>query len=342
MQWFMLKIHYVLGLSCSIMIFSMIYYLASLKHSALITTGDCILIITICIAVVDDIWDLTQEFGDMFEEVGSFNQSISLIKPYIVKETTDTKNLEIKSGEIAFCNVTFSHLSNQKSLFQDQSIMIKGRQKVGLVGFSGSGKTTFISLIARIHDVTSGAILIDGQDIRSVTQESLRNNIIMIPQEPILFNRTVMENIRYGRIDATDSEVVNSAKLAHIHDVINSLPDGYDTICGERGNNLSGGQRQRIVIARAILKNAPILVLDEATSGLDSHTEDLIQESLSLLMKDRTVLTIAHRLSTILSMDRILVFDKGKIVGDGTHKELLKTNTAYQILWNSQVSGFIL
>jgi len=372
MQFFMFKLRYVLGLSCSIMIFAMIYYLALLRSQLKITIGDCVLIITLCLAVADHIWDLTQEIGDMFEEVGSFNQSMSLIMSYVITDSQNAKELNIINGEIEFRNVTFHYLNNNKilaeenkinslttdltienpnsvlvnpnsrpSLFKDKSIIILGKQKVGLVGFSGSGKTTFVNLITRLYDVSSGGIFIDGQNIKDVTQDSLHDNISIIPQEPILFHRTVMENIRYGKKNATDEEVIEAAKLAHAHDFIMDLPEGYNNLCGERGNNLSGGQRQRVAIARAILKNAPILILDEATSNLDSSTENLIQESLKYLMQNKTVIVVAHRLSTLLNMDRILVFNKGAIVGEGEHSTLLKNGKLYKKLWNSQVKGLI-
>ncbi|MDG7052549.1 MAG: ATP-binding cassette domain-containing protein [Wolbachia endosymbiont of Alcedoecus sp.] len=190
--------------------------------------------------------------------------------------------------------------------------MIESGQKVGLVGYSGGGKSTFVNLVLRLYDVKSGKISIDGQDIRNVTQDSLHRNIGMIPQDPSLFHRTLMENIRYGKADASDDEVIETAKRAHAHEFISKLPQGYESLVGERGVKLSGGQRQRIAIARAILKNAPILILDEATSQLNSVTESDIQKSLWELMQGKTTIVIAHRLSTLLHMDRILVFDKGK------------------------------
>jgi ATP-binding cassette subfamily B protein len=189
--------------------------------------------------------------------------------------------------------------------------------------------------------VTDGQILIDGQDIRDISQDSLRRNIAMIPQDPSLFHRTLMENIRYGRIEVADNDVIQAAKKAHAHEFISKLPQGYESSVGERGVKLSGGQRQRIAIARAILKNAPILILDEATSQLDSVTESNIQESLWELMQDKTTIVIAHRLATLLHMDRILVFDQGKIIEDGSHKELLEKNGLYKTLWEAQVGGFL-
>jgi len=189
--------------------------------------------------------------------------------------------------------------------------------------------------------VTDGHILIDNQDIRDVTQDSLHSNIAMIPQDPSLFHRSLLENIQYGAVDSSYKDVISAAKRAFAHDFITQLPEGYNTLVGERGVKLSGGQRQRIAIARAILKNAPILILDEATSQLDSITESQIQESLWELMQDKTTIVIAHRLSTLLDMDRILVFDKGKIVEDGTHKKLLSNNGLYKTLWDAQIGGFL-
>lgn len=340
MQWFMFKLRYVLGFSCSIMIFSIMYYLTVLRSQLLISIGDCVLVLTLCLSVADDIWDLTQEIGDMFEEIGSFIQSVTLIQPYIITNSENAKELIISDAKIEFKNVTFYYRHN-KNIFNNKSVFIPGGQKVGLVGFSGSGKTTFVSLICRLHDIETGQILIDGQDIRDVTQDSLRENISVIPQEPILFHRTIMENIRYGRKSASDEEVMEAAKIAHIHEFIEELPQKYETLCGERGNNLSGGQRQRIIIARAALKDAPILILDEATSSLDSKTEGLIQDSLKHIMTNKTVLVIAHRLSTLLNMDRILVFDRGNIVEDGTHDDLQEKAGLYKKLWDSQVNGFI-
>ena len=340
MQWFMFKLRYVLGLSCTLMIFAMLYYILYLRSKALLTIGDCVLIITLCIAVIDEFWDLTQDLGDLFEQVGSFNQALSIIDRNTVNDLPNAQPIRVITPSIEFRKVTFFY-HNNKNIFKNKSIIIPAEQRVGLVGFSGSGKTTFAALICRLFDIESGQILIDGQDIKTVTQDSLRQNISVIPQEPILFHRTIMENIRYGKKEATDEEVYAAAKAAYIHDHITELSDGYNTLCGERGNNLSGGQRQRVIIARAMLKNAPILILDEATSALDSHTEALIQKALYALMKGKTVLVIAHRLSTLLAMDRLLVFDNGYIVEDGTHRELKNNGKLYQKLWKSQVEGII-
>ncbi len=262
-----------------------------------------------------------------------------ILSPIQIANQDNAPDLDIKEGTIDFKNVQFSYEEN-KPLFQNKTVKIRSGEKVGLVGYSGSGKSTFVHLILRLFDVNEGRILIDGQDIKDVSQESLRKSIGFIPQDPSLFHRSLLENIRYGS-HATEDEVIEAAKKAFAHEFILTLPKGYASLVGERGVKLSGGQRQRIAIARAFLKNAPILILDEATSQLDSVTEDSIQDSLQALMQEKTTIIIAHRLSTLLQMDRILVFDKGQIVQDGTHNQLLKQPGQYQILWNAQVGGFL-
>lgn len=340
LNWFMLKLRYIQGLSCTLMIFGMIYYLGYLRSLDLITLGDFGLVISLCLSISDDIWDFTQELGDVFEEVGAFIQSLDLLENHQISDKKAAKAIEFSAGEIEFKNVTFKYKRNN-NIFENVNIKIKPKEKVGLVGYSGSGKSTFINLITRMFDINDGKILIDGQNIYDLSQYSLRENICLIPQEPILFNRSILENIRYGKLDASLEEIYDAAKKAHIYDEIVNLEDGFESICGEKGSALSGGQRQRIVIARAILKDAPILILDEATSALDSVTEQLIQDSLSNLMDNKTVLVIAHRLSTLKNMDRILVFNKGMIVEDGTHDQLLKNKNLYKELWDSQIGGFI-
>ena len=273
--------------------------------------------------------------------IGKCNQSLkSLFVPLDLVDAPGATDIHITKGEIQFDHVDFSY-KNTNPLFKNKSIIIPPGQKVGLVGYSGGGKTTFVNLILRLYDINGGRILIDGQDIATVTQDSLRAHIGMIPQDSSLFHRTLMDNIRYGRTDATEAEVNDAAKRAHAHEFIEQLPDGYASLVGERSIKLSGGQRQRIAIARAMLKNAPILILDEATSALDSVTEHVIQIAINDLMRDKTSLVIAHRLSTLLHMDRILVFDKGKIVEDGTHNELLTKAGVYKTLWDAQVGGFL-
>ena len=261
------------------------------------------------------------------------------VEPEIVDDKNAIK-LQVKKANIVFDNVSFAY-PNRDVLFDKLNLKIKAGEKVGLVGLSGSGKSTFIKLISRYYDVQSGGIKINNHDIRKVTQESLHKNIATIPQDVCLFNRTLMENIRYGDVKADDKQVVEAAKKAYADIFINNFAKKYQTKVGDRGVVLSGGERQRIAIARAILKNSPILVFDEATSALDSQSEIHIQKSLHNLMKGKTVLAIAHRLSTLREMDRILVFEKGKIVEDGTHEELIDKNGVYAKLYNMQVSGFM-
>ena len=235
-------------------------------------------------------------------------------------------------------------VKNEKMVFDDFNLEIEPRTKVGLVGYSGSGKSTLINLLMRFFDIKegNGGIEIDGQDIRDVSQESLRQNISYIPQDPILFHRTIRENIAYGKPNATEEEIIEASKKACCYDFINELESKYDTLVGERGVKLSGGQRQRIAIARAILKNSPILILDEATSALDSITEKEIQIALKNLMENKTVIAVAHRLSTLDNMDRIVVLDKGKIVEDGTKDELLNIRGGlFKKMWSMQKDGVI-
>ena len=257
-----------------------------------------------------------------------------------ITDAPKARNLKIRKAGIRFENVTFGY-DTRDPLFKNLSLEIAPQEKVGLVGLSGSGKSTFVKLISRYYDVNDGRITINGFDIRGVTQNSLHKNISVIPQDVCLFNRTLMENIRYGDTDAGEEKVVAAAKKACADNFIRSFPDGYQTKVGDRGVILSGGERQRIAIARAILKNAPILIFDEATSALDSQSERHIQKSLSNLMKGKTVLAIAHRLSTLREMDRILVFDKGRIIESGSHEELLTKKGLYFKLYNMQADGFV-
>lgn len=260
-------------------------------------------------------------------------------------EIVDAPNAEpvkISRGEIRFNNVTFQHDGSDDAIFDGLTLKIKPGEKVGLVGHSGSGKTTLTRLLLRFSDIQDGTITIDGQNIAAITQDDLRRHIAYVPQEPLLFHRSIAENIGYGSSENNREAIEGAAKLAHAHEFIQTLPQGYKTLVGERGVKLSGGQRQRIAIARALLKNAPILALDEATSALDSESEALIQEALWQLMQNRTAIVIAHRLSTIQRMDRILVLDNGKIVEEGSHKELVaRKNGVYAKLWARQSGGFI-
>ena len=277
---------------------------------------------------------------DVAEDTGNLKQGLNLVLSNIgIKDSKLAKELSIKKEKIVFNNVSFSY-KNSKILFENISVMLPAGQKVGLVGPSGSGKTTFVNLLLRLYDINAGSILIDGQDIKNVTQESLRKTFAIIPQEPTLFHRTVRDNIRYGNFDASDEDVIKAAQKANAHEFIMHLPNGYDSFVGEKGVKLSGGQKQKIALSRAFLKNAPIFILDEATSQLDSINENLIQCSIeSLLHKNQTMLVIAHRLSTLLYMDRILVFNDGKIIEDGTHQKLIDNNGMYKKMWDHQLRG---
>lgn len=307
-----------------------------------VTPGDFVLLLSINKSMARALRELLKDVTKYAELIGNIKQGLDTIySPFDIVDAPDAQELIVTKGEIIFDNVSFCYPS-AAAIFQEQSVTIPPGQKVGLVGYSGSGKSTFVNLILRLYDVTTGQILIDGQNISSVTQDSLRKYIGLIPQDPSLFHRSIKENIRYGSFDASDDEVIEAAKKAFAHDFIMQLSEGYDTVVGDRGSRLSGGQRQRIALARAVLKNAPILILDEATSQLDSLTENQIQESLEQLMDNKTTLVIAHRLSTLLSMDRILVFDQGKIIEDGTHKELLALNGLYRKMWLAQVGGFLI
>lgn len=265
-----------------------------------------------------------------------------LFKAVEVTDVSNAKKLTITKADIKIDNITFGYdADSSNTVFNNFSLKIPAGQSVGLVGRSGGGKSTLTQLLLRYMDVKSGKILIDNKDISQITQESLRSNISYVPQEPYLFHRSLKENISYSNPSASDDEIIAAAKQAYAWEFITKLQNGLDTIVGERGIKLSGGQRQRIAIARAILKDAPILILDEATSALDSESEKYIQQALSSLMKHRTTVVVAHRLSTISKLDRIVVLDKGKITEDGTHMELLKINGVYSTLWNHQSDGFI-
>lgn len=330
-----------LDIPVTIMLGTMVYLLLYFWQRDMITTGDLVFIFNVSFAIMTQIWYLCHAMADLYRETGIAKQAIALLSaPIEVEDSPDAVDLIVREGRIDFDNVTFLY-NKGKKVFENKSVHIKPGERIGLVGFSGSGKTTFIHLILRFFNVESGKIRIDGQDISQVTQDSLRDSISMIPQDTTLFHRSLMENIRYGNPRATDEEVIEASKRACCHEFISLLSEGYDTLVGERGIKLSGGQRQRIAIARAVLKNARLLILDEATSQLDSLTEEAIQNSLWELMKDKTSIVIAHRLSTLLHMDRILVFDAGKIVEDGSHEELLARNGLYKSMWDAQVGGFL-
>ena len=290
-----------------------------------ITVGDFAFILGLSITIATMVNGLTKAMPDLAKQIGKCQQALNaIIVPHDIQDVDGASALQISRGEINFSKVSFSYDKNK--LFESFTLNIQAKQKVGLVGYSGAGKTTLINLLLRLYEIQSGEIAIDGQNINSVTRESLTRGIALIPQQPELFNRSLMDNIRYGDTAATDEAVYKAAQLAKCHDFICQIPEGYQSMVGEKGIKLSGGQRQRIAIARAILKNAPILILNEATSSLDSATEREIQDALQAVMTDKTVIVIAHRLSTIMAMDRILFFDAGKIVEDGTVAELQAKN----------------
>ncbi|WP_392536546.1 ABC transporter ATP-binding protein [Legionella sp. 227] len=341
MQWTILKMRIYWDVSIIVLIAANLYMLVVMYSKGQVSIGDFSFVISLSLSIFYNLWYLASQFVHFAEELGKCRQALTLIsEPHEITDQPNAQPLTVTQGRIEFKNVSF-HYDEGAHLFKNKSVVIEPGQKIGLVGLSGSGKSTFVNLILRLFDVESGKILIDGQNIREVTQESLRENIAMIPQDVTLFHRTLMENIRYGRVDATDAEVVAASKKAHCHEFISRLPEQYDALVGERGIKLSGGQRQRIAIARAMLKNAPILILDEATSALDSLTEKLIQDGLHVLMQNRTTIVIAHRLSTLSEMDRILVFEKGRIIEDGSHEELLKIPSHYSRMWKMQAGGFL-
>jgi ATP-binding cassette, subfamily B, bacterial len=276
-----------------------------------------------------------------FDDIGILHDALHKIStPLSVLDKPGAPDLQVPHGAIDFRDVEFSYLKGQQ-VFSKLNLFIPAGQRVGLVGISGAGKSTLCHLLLRFHDVTGGGIYIDGQNIAEVTQDSLHESISVIPQEPVLFHRTLGENIRYGRLAATDAEVTAAAEAAEAQHFIATMPKGYDTLVGERGVKLSGGQRQRIAIARAIIKNAPVLVLDEATSALDSETEKMIQAAMTKAMEGRTTIVIAHRLSTLAHMDRIVVMEHGQVIEDGTFSELLSKGGVFARLWRLQAGGFL-
>ncbi|MFP3121167.1 ATP-binding cassette domain-containing protein [Rickettsia sp. R2] len=341
MQWAYFWIWLIYGYSFELLQAISLYLLIYGYQSGEIGIGDIALVLGINIAIVEFLNQLTRDltqFSTHFARVSDALSSINTKLEIINKE--NATELEVNKGEIKFQQVLFFY-PDKKPLFKDFSVTINPKEKVGIVGYSGSGKSTFINLILRLFEIKAGIIQIDNQSIVDVTQSSLRQKIAVVPQDLILFHDTILENIRYGNNEATEQEVVQAAKFAGMHKFINSLLKGYHTIVGEKGVKLSGGEKQRIIIARAFLKNAPILLLDEATNQLDSITEKEIQESLFKLMQHKTAIVIAHRLSTLLYMNRILVFDNGTIVQDGSHSELVVQKGFYQDLWNTQTDDIL-
>lgn len=316
--------------------------LAYAATQSVVAFGTLLLVQVYITQLIGQLWGLSSITKNIEQSLADSAEMTEILHQELeIKDPAEPQELSVTKGEINLSNVTFTHDGNKRALFKNFSLQVKPGEKVGLVGHSGSGKTSLTKLLLRFADISSGTISIDGQDISKVRQADLRSRIAYVPQEPLLFHRSLYDNIAYGNPNATKRQVEQAAKQAYAHDFIKSLPNGYETMVGERGVKLSGGQRQRIAIARAILKNAPILVLDEATSALDSESEQVIQDALWQLMKDRTAIAIAHRLSTIQRMDRIVVMADGKIMEQGTHKELLANKGIYSHLWARQSGGFI-
>lgn len=320
-----------------------VFYIAiKLWGEGQLTIGDFIWIQAYLFALFEKIWGFGRVIRDLYRDLADAEEMIEILNTkYEIQDAKDAKKLSVVRGKIEFEKVRFSYDKSVK-VINNLSLKIKSGEKIALVGPSGGGKSTVTKLILRFFDIQRGKILIDGQNIKSVTQDSLRSQISLVPQDPILFHRTLMDNIRYGRQDATKEEVFAASRLANCHEFIMKFPKKYETLVGERGIKLSGGERQRVAIARAILANNPILILDEATSSLDSYSESQIQEALQNLMKNRTTLVIAHRLSTIMKMDRIIVFQDGKIAEQGTHADLISNNSGlYKKLWDLQSGGYV-
>lgn len=334
----------------TILNFAVLYFALRLWFEGTLTVGYFILIQTYLWELYHSVWDFGRTLRHSYEHMADANEMSEILRtPIEIVDDAQARNLKVTQARVEFKDVVFSYSQKkldgegelERDVLKHLSFAVKPGERIALIGPSGGGKTTITKLLLRLFDVQGGEISIDGQNISKVKQDSLRAQIALVPQDPILFHRSIMENIRYGRIDASDKEVFAAAKLAHCHEFISKFPAGYKTFVGERGVKLSGGERQRIAIARAILANTPILILDEATSSLDSESEKYIKDALKVLMKGKTVFVIAHRLSTVVDMDRILVLEKGKIIQEGSHSELLTQGGLYKRLWDLQVGGYL-
>lgn len=320
----------------------MFYAAVLLWKKGLLTVGDFVLIQVYLTRIFMIFWGFGRTIRNYYSSLADANEMTEILETaHEIEDVDKAKKLVVKEGKIDFTNVSFSYRKTRE-IISGLNLTINPQEKIALVGHSGSGKSTIVNLLLRNHDVSDGKIMIDGQEIAKVKQESVWDNISVVSQDSLLFHRSIKENIRYAKPNATDEEIIEAAKKANAHQFISNFAEGYDTLVGERGVKLSGGERQRVAIARAIIKDAPILVLDEATSSLDSESEQLIQQALETLMKNRTVIVVAHRLSTIMRMDRAIVLENGKIIEQGAHQDLIKKKGGkYKSLWEKQVGGFI-
>lgn len=339
--WYMERVRWFQFTAAALLKFGTIGYALWLWNAGAIGVGDFAMATGLTLLVIGDARNLTRRFLEFFEYVGNVANGVdTIVKPHEIIDAPDAKSLQVSAGRIEFRNVDFAYEPG-RPVFQSLNVVIEPGQRVGLVGFSGSGKSTFVALILRNYEPQSGQILIDGQDIAQATQDTLHAQVSLIPQDPSLFHRTLRENIAYGNLQADNDAIRHAAVMANADQFIAAMPEGYQSLVGERGIKVSGGQRQRIAVARVMLKDAPILILDEATSSLDSVTEKTIQDNLDRAMGRKTVIAIAHRLSTIAHLDRILVFDQGRIVEDGSHDQLLAQKGYYHRLWSMQAGGFL-
>lgn len=325
----------------------MLYMAIVLWSEGKLTLGSFVLIETYLIEIFMSVWNFGRYIRRIYEAFADAEEMTAILnKPIEVRDKKGAKPIAVSRGKVEFKNVNFAYEKSdaleEDSVVKNLNLTIKPGERIALIGPSGGGKTTIVKLLLRLFDIQKGQILIDGQNISDATQDSVRSQIALVPQDPILFHRPLIENIRYGRLDASDEEVYAASKMAHCDKFISGFPKGYNTFVGERGVKLSGGERQRVAIARAILSNAKILVLDEATSSLDVHSEKLVQDALAQLTKNKTTIVIAHRLSTVKHVDRIIVLKEGKVVEEGTHKSLMEEkNSLYKSLWDLSVSGVI-